>query len=201
MSIKQMKIDYNVPYFNQENNEIEGWRTCGATSVAMVLAFFRINKLDCLPQYEDGVKSRFDRLGIDHGSPIGIKSLVEGLGLIDNLTLAGNLKTIEGALRTGKICIVHGYFTQSGHIIVIKGIDECGNFIVNDPTGEWTPRGYKKNSPMFEDTKGMNLTYSRKLIASACSAYSLREALNLYETWGLSEVEASGGMWIHQISK
>jgi hypothetical protein len=38
-----------------------------------------------LPQYEDDVKKRFDRLGIDHGSPDGIKRLLEGLGLRDNL--------------------------------------------------------------------------------------------------------------------
>lgn len=64
-----MAINHNVPYFSQEDNEIEFWRTCGATSAAMCLKYFNVPDLGPFPQYEDDVKARFDRLGIDRGSP------------------------------------------------------------------------------------------------------------------------------------
>ena len=35
----------------------------------MCLKYFNVPDLGSFPQYEDDVKARFDRLGIDHGSP------------------------------------------------------------------------------------------------------------------------------------
>lgn len=64
-----MAINHNVPYFSQEDNKIEPWRTCGSTSAAMCLKYFNVPDLGSFPQYEEDVKARFDRLGIDHGSP------------------------------------------------------------------------------------------------------------------------------------
>jgi len=64
-----MAINHNVPYFSQEYNKIEPWRTCDPTSAAMCLKYFKVADLGFFPQYEDDVKARFDILGIDHGSP------------------------------------------------------------------------------------------------------------------------------------
>lgn len=104
-----MAVNHDVPYFSQEDNEIEPWRTCGATSSAMCLKYFNVPDLGAYPQYEDDVKKRFDRLGIDHGSPDGIRRLLEGLGLTDNLKLNAKLSDITRALDAGEICILHGY--------------------------------------------------------------------------------------------
>ncbi|MBD0308410.1 MAG: C39 family peptidase, partial [Microcoleus sp. T1-bin1] len=84
-----MAINHNVPYFSQEDNKNEPWRTCGPTSAAMCLKYFNVPDLGSFPQYEDDVKARFDRLGIDHGAPDGIRRLLEGLGLRDDLTMKG----------------------------------------------------------------------------------------------------------------
>ena len=89
-----MAINHNVPYFSQEDNNIEPWRTCSPTSAAMCLKYFNVADLGSFPQYEDDVKARFDILGIDHGSPDGIRRLLEGLGLRDNLTMKGSLSDI-----------------------------------------------------------------------------------------------------------
>ena len=196
-----MAINYNVPYFNQENNQIEGWRSCGATSAAMCLKYFDVPDLGPMPQYEDDVKKRFDRLGIDHGSPDGIKRLIEGLGLRDNLTMKGNLSDITRALDSGEICILHGHWTKPGHILVIRGYSDNRDFIVNDPHGEWFYSGYRVNSRVGEDNKGENKLYSRRLISSAGNAWSLHQALNFYDTWGSSEIESTSTMWLHRISK
>jgi hypothetical protein len=64
-----MAINHNVPYFSQVDNKIEPWCTCGPTSAAMCLKYFNVADLGAFPQYEDDVKARFDRLGIDLGTP------------------------------------------------------------------------------------------------------------------------------------
>ena len=104
-----MAINHNVPYFSQEDNKNEPWRTCGPTSAAMCLKYFNVADLGSFPQYEDGVKGRFDRLGIDRGSPDGIRRLLEGLGLRDNVTMKRSLSDITRTLDSGKICILHGF--------------------------------------------------------------------------------------------
>ncbi|MEG4517370.1 MULTISPECIES: C39 family peptidase [unclassified Microcoleus] len=196
-----MTVNHNVPYFSQEDNEIQPWRTCGATSAAMCLKYFQVADLGSFPQYEDDVKKRFDRLGIAHGSPDGIKRLLEGLGLRDNLTLKGSLSDITRSLDSGEICILHGYWTNSGHILVIRGYNDKGDFFVNDPAGEWFHSGYRKNSPSSPDNKGENKLYSRKLISSAGNAFNLREALSFYDNWDSSKIDSTATMWLHRISK
>ena len=104
-----MAINHNVPYFNQEDNQIEGWRTCGATSAAMCLKYFNVADLGSFPQYEDDVKAHFDRLGIDRGATDGIRRLLEGLGLRDDLTMKGSLSDITRSLDSGEKCILHGF--------------------------------------------------------------------------------------------
>ncbi len=94
-----MAVNYNIPYFNQENNTIKPCRTCDATSAAMCLKYFDVSDFSPMPQYEYDVKQRFDKLGIDPESPDGIKILVEGLGLKDNLTMKGSLSDITRALK------------------------------------------------------------------------------------------------------
>lgn len=195
-----MAINHNVPYFSQVDNQIEPWRTCGPTSAAMCLKYFNVADLGGFPQYEDDVKERFDRLGIDHGTPDGIKMLLEGLGLRDNLTETGSLSDITRALDSGEICILHGYWTESGHILVIRGYNDQGDFFVNDPEGEWAYGGYDRNSETSQDNKGENKVYSRKLISSAGNAFSQREALEFYKTWDSNKIDSTAKMWLHRVS-
>lgn len=195
-----MAINHNVPYFSQEDNETEPWRTCGPTSAAMCLKYFNVPDLGSFPQYEDDVKARFDRLGIDHGTPDGIRRLLEGLGLRDDLTLKASLSDITRSLDSGEICILHGYWTESGHILVIRGYNDNGDFFVNDPAGEWFYSGYSKNSPVSPDNKGENKLYSRKLISSAGNAHSKRDALDFYDTWDSNKIDSTATMWLHRVS-
>ena len=196
-----MAINHKVPYFSQLDNEIDPFRTCGATSAAMCLKYFNVPDLGSWPQYEDDVKKRFDRLGIDHGSPDGIRRLLEGLGLRDDLTLKASLSDITRSLDSGEICILHGFWTWSGHILVIRGYNDNGDFFVNDPNGEWFYGGYRKNSTVSPDNKGENKLYSRRLLSSGGNAFSWKEALDLYDTWDSSKIESTATMWLHRVSK
>jgi hypothetical protein len=196
-----MAVNYNVPYFSQWDNEIQPERTCGSTSAAMCLKYFSVADPGPLPQYEDDIKKKFDRLGLDHTAPDGIKRLVEGFGLRDDLTLNGKLSDITRALNAGEICILHGYWTEEGHILVIRGYNDSGDFYVNDPSGEWFFSGYRRNSRLGPDNKGENKLYSRRLLSTAANAWSLRQALNFYSTWDSSTIESTATMWLHRISK
>lgn len=195
-----MAINHKVPYLSQQDNEIDPWRTCGPTSAAMCLKYFNVPDLGSFPQYEDDVKARFDRLGIDHGAPDGIRRLLEGLGLRDDLTMKGSLSDITRSLDSGEICILHGFWTNSGHILVIRGYNDNGDFFVNDPAGEWFYGGYSYNSPISPDNKGENKLYSRRLISSAGNANTQREALGFYDTWDSSKIESTATMWLHRVS-
>ena len=69
--------------------------------------------------------------------------------------------------------IVHGYFTKSGHIVVIRGYDDKG-FLVNDPYGEWFSHGYDNSR------SGKRLHYSYNLIARTCSPESQSNPRNIW---------------------
>ena len=195
-----MSVNLNVPYFSQRDNKIEPHRTCGATSAAMCLAYFKVPDFGSMQQFEDDVKNRFDSLGLDHGSPNDIRRLIERFGLRDNLTLTGRISDITRALDAGEVCILHGYWTNAGHIIVIRGYTDNGAFYVNDPEGEWFYGGYSRNKTSGPDTKGENKVYSRRLVSSAGNAFSLRKALNFYDTWDSNQIDSTATMWLHRIS-
>lgn len=195
-----MPVNLNVPYFSQQDNQIEYWRTCGATSVAMCLAYFKIPDFGSMKQFEDDVKNRFDSLGLDHGAPNDIRLLIERFGLRDNLTVSGRVSDITRALDAGEVCILHGYWTDFGHILVIRGYTDSGAFYVNDPAGEWFYGGYSYNKSSGPDNKGENKVYSRKLLSSAGNAFSLREALSFYDNWDSNKIESTATMWLHRIS-
>jgi hypothetical protein len=196
-----MAVNLDVPYFSQRDNAIEPQRTCGATSAAMCLAYFKVPDFGSMSQFEDDVKKRFDNLGLDHGAPNDIKRLIERFGLRDNLTLKGGISDITNALDAGEVCIVHGYFTNSGHILVVRGYTPNGAFIVNDPEGEWFFGGYSRNKTSGPDNKGENKVYSRRLMSSAGNAFSLRQALDFYNDWDSNRIESTATMWVHRISK
>lgn len=196
-----MFVNLNVPYYSQRDNQIDALGTCGATSSAMCLSYFGVADPGPMTQYEDDVKREFDRLGFDHHAPAGIKRLLEHMHLRDELLLDARLSDITAALDQSKVCILHGYFTVHGHIIVIRGYDSNGNFIVNDPNGEWQFGGYLKNSSAHPDNKGENKTYTRRLISTAGNTYTYGDALSAYQNWSDHKVENTATMWLHAVSK
>ena len=76
--------------------------------------------------------------------------------------MKGSLSDITRSLDSGEICILHGFWTNAGHILVIRGYSDKGDFFVNDPAGECFSDGYRKNSQLSPDNKGENKVYSRK---------------------------------------
>ena len=199
-----MPVNLNIPYFSQSDNTITPASASGPTCIAMCLAYFKVPDLGPMQQFEDDVKVRSDHLGLDHNAPRGIRTLLEQVGeqqgILDDLTMHGSLADIDTALDEGQPVIIPGFFTTSGHFIVIKGYNDNHNYIVHDPEGEWFYDGYHRNSLTHADTIGKDKVYSRRLISTLCNAYSLHGGLQAYDTWDINQLESTTTMWIHRVS-
>lgn len=171
----------NFPYRSQRDNERNPGGSCNVTSIAMCLLYWGIVGDGSYRQLEDQCYARCLDRGWSRHSPLGLKSLAESYpGIKNDFTDSGSLQDIRDAIDKGIPCVIHGWFTAFGHIIAVKGYDDSG-LIVNDPWGEWFPRGYDI------DARGEGLHYSYNLILRTCS-----------EDVGNPD---PSDMWVHRIYK
>jgi len=78
----------------------------------------------------------------------------------------GSLAGMRAELDRGRPVIVHGYFTGSGHVIVVTGYD-AGGYYVNDPAGKWSETfrgGYPYGGGSWS---GADLYYGRAAFEAA----------------------------------
>ena len=118
----------DVPYYYQYNNTYEPRSTCGITSAAMLLGSRGIDRTP---------DSLYRKYGKSQGqSPEGLAALYRWEGLRVDSGRAGTRDDLRALLDAGDPVVVHGFWTSSGHIVVIVGYDSEG-WIVNDPGGDW----------------------------------------------------------------
>ncbi len=165
-----------VPYLSQLDNAENPTGACNVTCFAMVMRYFKIPQRTNAVQMEDELYRYMEDKKLSRHEPADLAKMAQAYGLKDELTLQGRLADMRAAIAEGKPCIIHGYFTSFGHIIVIRGYDRTG-FFVNDPYGEWTADGYRK------DLSGENLHYSNGLVQSKSSP------------------EGPNSVWLHRLSK
>ncbi|MBE9033080.1 C39 family peptidase [filamentous cyanobacterium LEGE 11480] len=165
----------NVPYKSQMDNWLNPSGACNVTCFAMVMSYFKVRRWGT-GQLEDELYRYMERKGLSRHEPGTLAQMSRHYGLRNNLTLRGSLYDIRKAIAEGRPCIIHGYFTSFGHIVVIRGYNKNG-FYVNDPFGEWTRYGYRKG------VNGSRLFYSNELIQSKCSP------------------EGKNYMWLHRLSR
>lgn len=166
----------NVPYFSQRDNVFNPTGSCNVTSYAMVMRYFQVPRKEQGGQLEDELYSYMERNRLSRHDPWDLAQMGRDYRLKVNFTSRGRLSDIRRAIAQGQPCIIHGYFTSFGHIIVVRGYDQAG-FIVNDPYGQWTSQGYRKGQ------SGEALHYSNEVIASKCSP------------------EGKDFIWLHRLSK
>ncbi|RHW76498.1 C39 family peptidase [Colwellia sp. RSH04] len=165
---KKQKIA-QVPFYDQKQNKKQGWRACNITSFAMVIDYFAItpkNKQETrTPDYlfkQFGIKqdpielqAMFNKVAQDAGSPIR-----------DVFYENGTIEQLRKLARNGHPTIIHGWFTKSGHIMVITGFDG-ENYIVNDPYGKWLGKKWAESSI------GYNTNISGKALRYEAKAFEL----------------------------
>jgi len=166
----------NIPYKSQLDNVFNPRGACNVTSFAMVMAYFRIKGRTNPNQLEDELYQYLESKGLSRWDPQDLAKMGSDYGLKDDFTTRGRLSDVRRAIAEGRPCIIHGYFTSFGHIIVVRGYDRTGLF-VNDPFGEWTSSGY------LNEASGENLHYSDALVQSKCSP------------------EGEDFIWLHRLSQ
>jgi hypothetical protein len=166
----------NIPYKSQLDNALNPTGSCNVTSFAMVMAYFKIRGKTGVGQLEDELYRYMLDKKLSRWEPDDLVTMATAYGLKDEYTTRGRLSDLRRAIASGYPCIIHGYFTSFGHIVVVRGYDQQG-FFVNDPYGEWTSSGYRN------DWSGENLHYSNWLIQSRCSP------------------EGEDHIWMHRLSR
>lgn len=166
--------DLKVPYHSQLNNIQNPYGSCNVTCVAMCLHHLGMDPKPAGEQLEDVLYRRLESKGRSRHNPYDLKALIDSYsGYKDIFRENGGFAAIRSSIDAGNPVIVHGYFTPSGHIIVIRGYDANG-FIVNDPYGEWFSSGYDTSR------SGAGLHYSYALIARTCSPESASEPRHIW---------------------
>jgi uncharacterized protein YvpB len=171
-------VKLNVPWHSQLNNSYAPLATCNVTSVAMCLDYFGITSQDPNQQLEDELYLYCQDKGYDRHSPTDLAQLVQDYGCHDDFEKNAKWQDVKTWLAKGNPAIVHGFFTGSGHIVVLIGFNDRG-LIVNDPYGEWFDSGYDTNA------SGAGLTYSYAMMDRLCGPNS----------------DPPGELWIHYIWK
>jgi uncharacterized protein YvpB len=159
--LPQEKI-LNIPYKSQLDNAFNPTGSCNVTSFAMVMNYFQVERQWNTGRLADELYNYMSQQGLSRHEPEDLVRMARDYGVNSNFTARGSLADIRKSLAEGKPCILHGYFTSFGHILVVRGYDDKG-FYVNDPYGEWTEYGYRVGA------NGANLYYSNALIQSKCS--------------------------------
>ncbi|MEB3884017.1 C39 family peptidase [Lyngbya sp. CCY1209] len=154
-------VTLDVPYKSQLDNRFNPTGACNVTSLAMCLEYLGAERRTRAGQFEDELYEYAIANGYSRHSPYDLAQIARDYGVRDRFFEAGNIDRIRAWVAAGNPNIIHGYFTDFGHIIVVVGYDEYG-LIVHDPYGEWFASGYRT------DLSGAFLHYSYSLIRRLC---------------------------------
>jgi len=138
---KPSGILLNVPWYPQTDNIIQPDRTCNSSACAMCLEFLKPNSLPPGPKGDDAYIKKVFAIGdtTDHSvqtrvlRSYGVNSVFRyNLNFSDlDAELAAGRPVVLGILHRGP----ESRPTGSGHMIVVYGKTESGDYWVNDPYG------------------------------------------------------------------
>lgn len=168
-------VDLPIPYLSQRDNAHNPNSACDVTCAAMCMNFLghpAVNQWG--DQLEDELYQYFQQNGLSRKSPVDLAKVIRAYGYQDDFQPDAKWCEVKDWLAGGNPAIVHGWFTQSGHIIVIRGYNETG-WVVNDPYGEWYEWGYDTHR------SGEGLVYPYATMSHVCGS--------------------DGNLWIHYISQ
>jgi hypothetical protein len=173
-------VKLNIPYKSQRDNMENPSGSCNVTSMAMCLEFLGAKRKETSGQFEDELYRYAENHKLSRHNPHDLATLVEAYGCRDEFRSDATIDQARNWLVDNKPCVIHGYFTSFGHIVVLAGFDET-SFLAHDPWGEWNSWGYDLNVPGLSNEKGKYTRYSYDMIRRLCIP--------------------DGSFWVHFISK
>ncbi|MEG4058544.1 MULTISPECIES: C39 family peptidase [unclassified Microcoleus] len=154
-------IRLNIPYKSQIDNKLHPSGTCNTTSIAMIMEGLGVKRKNPSLQLEDELTAHMRDTGLSRHSPQDLARVVRQYGLKDTFKDNATIEEVKKHLLTFNGVVIHGYFTDSGHIVVGTGFNRRG-FYIHDPWGEYFDSGYRNDLP------GAHLLYSYDLIRRTC---------------------------------
>lgn len=160
----------NPVYKSQLDNIHSPTGSCNVTSMAMGLCWGGVPKtLNENQQLEDELfnfliyngYSRHYPYDLARGSNEFRKKYFPENNTFIVLKTNAKWQDIRNHIKSDKPCVIHGWFTSSGHIVEIVGIVDDG-WIINDPYGEYGTYGYDTSK------SGEQLEYSHVLMDKFC---------------------------------
>jgi hypothetical protein len=185
-----MDVNLEVNWKSQRDNARNPSGSCNVTSIAMALAHFGYNPERGDRQLEDYLYDVCDARGLSRHEAKDLKALVEWAGFEDAYNPAASLADIRAALDDGKVCVIHAFSTNFGHIFVIDGYSDRF-FNCQDPWGEWHPWFYTRNG-------GKDEKYSDRMIGACAGSWSYGQAQDLYDDPKF-DPNSVKSIWLHVI--
>ncbi len=155
-------------YFYQYSNTVNPDGSCQNTSIAMMLRFF-----GGPATHTPDVVSR--QWGTSRAQTVaGFKEVFDGEARFLGLPVralssqASTLADVRAELAAGRPVVVHGYFTDFGHVLVLAAFDPATNeYLAYDPAGRWSQRfkfgGYSQTNA----TEGRAVRYRAAAVDQA----------------------------------
>lgn len=142
-----MKKISRMVHFSQWDNKLYPGGSCNLTCVAMALATYGLKGPNMgYARLADNLLAYADKHGLDRHKLEDMDKIAETFGLKDHSSYCTSWSALKDHIKQGKLAIVHGNFTPSGHIIAVHGVDEeGGKWLCNDPAGIWN-NGYRDYS-------------------------------------------------------
>lgn len=161
-------VQLQVPYLSQLDNVNNPFGSCNVTSLAMCLKYLNIPQKNPPQQYEDELYDYMENNGLARHEGPDLAEVVQLYGGQDRFSTTAKLDEVKQWLAQGFPCVVHGYFTDFGHIVCVIGYNEQG-LVIHDPYGKWS--GVKGQYDRNDDSnpeKGKAVTYSYESIKDSC---------------------------------
>ena len=171
----------DMPYFHQYSNRLNPSGSCQNTCIAIVLKYYGAD--DITP----------DKISAKWGTYIaqttgGLEKIfnaeaaLRGLPVRDLAANAGTLRELHGLLDAGRPVIVHGGFSEVGHLMVLVGYDERYYYAM-DPASKWTERVNGGFTNRDDPQIGRYTRYRREAVEAAIIFSASRNQIRMHQIY------------------
>jgi hypothetical protein len=161
-----------LPYFYQYANVTNPGGSCQNTSMAMVLRHYGAPNSETPDEISHYYGTSQAQTVAGFQQVFNSEAAYLGLTVRDAGTTSATIADVRAELGKGNPVVVHGYFTDYGHVIVLLGYKN-GQYTVHDPAGSWSQQygvgGYAGDGP----TAGRFAVYSAAAVEAAIAPDNL----------------------------